>query len=1101
MKKQWGKQLIALGTLGLFLSGSFGSTAWAKSEAYFNKPVDKRFAWLNNDARGNIDFQAKIVELINSAEKSVDVCTMSFGGVNAIADALAVAAGKGIRVRIIGNSGYRFGEGFQRALRGSVQIADNNLPSLVCRINFQKKDSPVPENFLPDYGDVYGDRGNGHAYGWTLKSAIEAQKTDSTEYTSSLLRDVFIIRNNKESAKWQIKLPNGYYYVLVNVGRHDNYDKENYFNYIKVQGKEIFTYKKNQKLHYSDYKKTKPGEFSCSVVEGGTSEGDKGQIANSQRLQVTDGKLTLTVGGNNGYNTYTALNFIEIYRASPTQAYGDNGTDKKYVQERQLQHSKYMLIDGGTPKARLWTGSGNMTAAMSYLSEDAILTDEKEICDAFYEEFNHMWGGKQFVPDPDKAAFGRFKTAMNTADFSISNSYFYPTGSFLWQAHFSPSRLPDLNLYTDLSRFIGGAKHNLIMLMEQWTPSGDINASLSGSTSLLKKDLGNYINSGKPFYGLFGNSNAGDPIFTYFAKYSNAHIKQVETIKNDYGIHNKIALADAYRDTRYAKRGALLFGSMNWSQSGMHSNDEQTLIVKDPALANQYLQRAMAALGRENMMPVADTDIILVLDRSASMQSKTADNKTTKLDAMKSAAKLFVDLLASDGKHRISIVRFGDGVESNKNESTGRLETLTPQHAMSVKEEIDSITTSGRFGNWTCYGSALQAALNRFNAVSPKSRRIILFFTDGMENKAPMAKDVYQSLVDANIEIHSTAFGSFSPFSSGEPTAVLADMAYKSAGSFAQMDEDPIKLKKRFAEIAGDIMNASTILDPAYELTAKSPTVKIEIPEIMDSFQVLQLDEADSSISVASSVEPVAVKKSMRLIEKEKYAKGQSYQLLKFKQNNAKIKKHFPEIEFKLKQEVLGKNIGKMYVVILAHAPTTIKAEAVAVQAGQKDITLLCRMLQNNRALANATVTAEWTTPVSAGKTQTTEIKLYDDGRHGDGQANDGLFGTPLKLNEVGNHTFHIVGIASGDKRNGIIRQKIESKKKELLSFKDEVRSLKNNKEAYLEQKSDLKQQKLLLKREVRMLEKERKEYAKKERLLQSQRIRREITVYYTVNK
>ena len=50
-------------------------------------------------------------------------------------------------------------------------------------------------------------------------------------------------------------------------------------------------------------------------------------------------------------------------------------------------------------------------------------------------------------------------------------------------------------------------------------------------------------------------------------------------------------------------------------------------------------------------------------------------------------------------------------------------------------------------------------------------------------------------------------------------------------------------------------------------------------------------------------------------------------------------------------------------------------------------------------------------------------------------------------------------------------------------------------------QKSDLKQQKLLLKREVRMLEKEKKEYAKKERLLQSQRIRREITVYYTVNK
>lgn len=1100
MKKQLCKRLIALGTIGLFLSVSFWSAAWAKSEAYFNKPVDKRFAWLDNDANGETDFKVKITELINSAEKSIDVCTMSFGGVNDIADALAAAASKGIRVRIIGNSGHRFGEGFQRALRGPVQIADNNLPALVCRINFQKKDSSAPAGFLPDYGDLFGARGNGWTYGWTTKSTIEAKKTNSTVYSSSLLGDVFVIRNNEQSAKWQIELPNGYYYVLVNVGRHDNYDKENYFNYIKAQEKKIFTYKKNQKLHYSDYKRTKPGEFSCSVVEGGTSEGDNGQIANSQRLQVSDGKLTLTVGGNNGYNTYTALNFIEIYRASPTHAYGDDGTDKKYVQERQLQHSKYMLIDGGTPKAKLWTGSGNLTAAMLRLSEDAILTDEKEICEAFYKAFNHMWGGDTVVPDSAAAAFGKFKTAMNTADFSISNSYFYPTGSFLWQAHFSPSRLPDLNLYTDLSRFIGGAKHNLIMLMEQWTQSKDVDSSRRGSTYLMKNDLDGYIGKGKPFYGLFGNSNAGDPIFTYFAKYSNAHIKQVPTTK-DYGIHNKIALADAYRDTRYAKRGSLLFGSMNWSQGGMHANDEQTLIVKDPALANQYLQRAMSALGRENMMPPPDADIVLVLDRSYSMELKCADNKTTKLEAMKAAAKLFVNILSMDGKHRISIVRFGDGVENNVNASTGKLEILTPQHAKLVNEEIDSITTSGAFGNWTCYGSALQAALNRFNAVSPKSRRIVVFFTDGEENKKPYADNVYPSLVKANVEIHSIAFGNFSLWSYGAPTAVLADMANASAGSFAQMDTNPVKLKKRFAEIAGDIINASTILDPVYELTDKSPVVKFKIPEIVDSFQVIQLDDASGSMSVAKFAEPVATKKSARLIKEIERYKDKNYQVFHFRQNKAKLKKHFPEIEFKLTQQIPEEYIGKMHLVILAHAPTTIKAEAVAVQAGQKDITLLCRMLQNNQALTNATITAEWTTPVTAEKAQTTMITLYDDGQHGDGQANDGLFGVPLKLDKAGNHTFHIVGIASGDKRSEYIRQKIELKKKELLSFKEEVRNLKNNKETYFEHKTDLKQQKLLLKQEVRMLKNESKAYAKKARLLQSQRIRREITVYYTVNK
>ena len=1076
MKKKLCMQLVRLGVLGLFLWGSFFSTAWAKSEAYFNKPVDKRFAWLNNDAHGDVDFQAKIIELIESATVSIDVSTMSFGGVNGIADALATAAKNGKKVRIIGNSGHRFGEGFQRALRGPVQIADNNLPALVQRINFQQRSSSVPEGFLPDYGDAYGDRGNGQTYGWitNIPVAADFRKTPLTEYGTSLLGDTYA-KANTTSAQWQIALPNGYYYVVVNVGQAGYPCR----NYIKAQGWSVFTYKTSTgAIQYSDYKDTASDVFSCSVAEGG----ETGGTANSRRVQVTNGKLILTVGQGQSASKFTSLNFVEIYRASPTAAYGDNGSNKQYVQDRQLQHSKYVLIDGGTPQAKLWTGSGNFTAAMLFLSEDAILTDEKEICEAFYKEFNQMWGGTTAIPNSTAAAFGSFKTAMSTITYNISNSYLSlaQSSTFTWQAHFSPSKPPALNLYTDLAGFIGGAQHNLIMLMEQWTESGNINSNgttLYGSTYLRTNSLGTYINSGKPFYGLFGNSTSTDPILNSFNNHANAHIKQVVSQSGVYGIHNKIALADAYRDTRYALRGKLLFGSMNWSQSGMHTNDEQTMIVKDPALANQYLQRAMAALGRENMMPIADTDIVLVLDRSASMSQNCTGQTITKVEAMKTAAKMFVDILAADGKHRISVVRFGDGVENNIIAATSSLAPLTPAHAALVKDEITSITTSGSIGNWTCYGSALQAALSRFITAAPpaKPRRFILFFTDGMENRAPYAASVYPSLVNENVEIHSIAFGNFSPFSSGGATAVLADMANASAGSFAQMDADQIKLKKRFAEIAADVMKSSVQLDPVYELSAKSPVIKIEIPEEVDSFQVIQLNETSSTMPMMDLIEPLAAKKSVRLAKAVQQYQNPSYQIFKYEMDTSQIKDRFLEMELRPQQTNLKQYEGKTHVMVVVNAPTTIQAEAVAAQAGQKDIVLLCRMLHNNQAFTNATVKAEWTTPVSAGAVQTTTVTLYDDGRHGDGQANDGLFGAPLTLNAAGNHAFHIVATASSKSRR--LSPVATKKEAKLYKEQEELIALSANSSVTL---SKAQQEKLAA--------------------LLTQKIRRETTVYYTVN-
>lgn len=979
------KKGLVLTVLGLFLCATISSNVLAKSEVYFNQPVDKRFAWLNNDAHGKEDFEAKIIELINSAKESIDICTMSFSGVDNITGALVAAANKGIKVRIICDRGYRFKDGVQQVLHGPVQVADNNLPALVCKVNFQKEDRAVPDGFLADYGEEYGDRGNGYTYGW--ENAIPEtnfKEASSSQYTTTLLGNTCVIKNNA-SKKWKIKLPAGDYYVLANVGQSGYSCK----NYIKAQEQNVFDYL-NKSLLY-----TSADNFSCSIVDSDTvSVNVNGDSSGSGNLSITVG------GGDEG--GYTGLDFIEIYRA-------DN-----YIKNSKLQHSKYILIDGNTNNATLWTGSGNLTPGMKNLSEDAFLTDEKDICNAFYEEFNYMWGGETLVPNSTQSKFGTLKPEMSTETYSILNSSLPVPNSFDWKVHFSPSKA-SVNLYEDLSNFIKNSNHNLIMLMEQWSNGSD-------PKKLVTNELKSHINNGKKFYGLFGNKDedANFLIFTSFEDSEKVKIRR----KPNY-IHNKIALSDAYRDTRYAKRGSVLFGSMNWSTGGMHENDEQTLIVNDPAIANQYLQRAMAALKEEGITPPSDTDIVLVLDRSYSMVTKCTNSDQSKLTAMKNAAKLFVDLLATDGKHRMSVVRFGATVENNKYADTEVLKTLTSQYADTIKNEIDSIsiTSSEKISDGTCYGLALQSAFSRFDEESNNKRKMVILFTDGLENRSPTASTVYPQLLTGNnndVEIHSIAFGNFD--SSARP--VLSDMAIASVGTFAQIISDEVPLKKRFAEIAGDVMDSSVILDPEYKLTNKALSVNFDIAEAVDSFQVLQLNNSESFVPEMK----ISVDKQKDIVAVEHQNQNSGYQIFDFKEL-PQIKESLPKMELKANQKVNKKYKEKVSLVILAKAPTTMKAEVVADKAGQKEVTLLCRMLQNNDAITDAKMTAEWTTPISSKNSKTTKVKLYDDGKHGDGQAKDGLFGAKLTLNEAGNHSFHITAISSKDRRIELIKEKITAKK------------------------------------------------------------------------
>ena len=83
-------------------------------------------------------------------------------------------------------------------------------------VNFQPSTSPVPAGYLADGGLVYGNRGNGQTYGWTIDNT--AQTRDRNASNSPDQRYDTLTHLQKPAnpdAVWEIAVPNGTYRVRI----------------------------------------------------------------------------------------------------------------------------------------------------------------------------------------------------------------------------------------------------------------------------------------------------------------------------------------------------------------------------------------------------------------------------------------------------------------------------------------------------------------------------------------------------------------------------------------------------------------------------------------------------------------------------------------------------------------------------------------------------------------------------------------------------------------------------------------------------------------------------------------------------------------------
>lgn len=793
-------------------------------QAFFTGKIDRRYAWIGNEAQGEIDILDRIISLISSATTSIEVSSMTFnytsgatpadGKIEQIATLLAAKAESGVNVRIFGNGGHRYQDGYFRSHWGPVQLADCNLPAVLYRISFQRAVTPAPAGFLVDSGLVYGARYPGVPdFGWTTDVSDKINAHSGAGHpipagmTNPLLRECFAGNNGSGPKTWRIGLPEGYYYVFVATGEAAYNSK----SFISIQGDPaIFLRKIGGVYSYENHTDSGSGEFGCSTVDGGADSATGLPMA--KRFYVpAGGHLEIGVG-KAGEPSFSSLDYIEIYRASASFSTGDKFTNKNMVQEKALHHTKFILVDAATPARQLWTGSHNLTpvdpTVADVRSEDAILTDDPDICNAFLQEFNQWWGSIAGAPDAGLSRTGVFKQPVAA---SGTTDGVRPGTTVPWQVRFSPStsNLPSVNLFTTVNDFIASANRDILLMVEQITDGGNFVSpfgTYTGSSELIHS-LRNQALSGAVVQGLVGNDTPSDDIFT--------DLQGIPTAKigSSGRIHDKFVCSNALRDNHLLARGKVLCGSMNWSQSGLHLNNEQTLIIEDPSLTNQFLQRAAYAFKENGIAIKRSIDCVVVLDRSYSM-TQASSASATKIQAAREAAKVFIDLLDTNGNHRLGLVRFGIEVEPFVPPST--LQPLTNASATSSKAAIDTIEATLPIGSATCYGLALQEAYSMLTSVaSPNQRQVVVFLSDGLENHAPNADTIYPLMSTDGIEIHTTSFG----LDGYTADAILSIMADTSGGSFAHVDES-IDLQKRFADVARDAMDMVIIADPRWNLKA-----------------------------------------------------------------------------------------------------------------------------------------------------------------------------------------------------------------------------------------------------------------------------------------
>jgi len=231
-----------------------------------------------------------------------------------------------------------------------------------------------------------------------------------------------------------------------------------------------------------------------------------------------------------------------------------------------LMHHKFVIRDANSTnpnKAWVWSGSTNWTSAQIQGPDlnNVIAIQDQSLARAFEVEFEEMWGSSGAQPNTQISKFGSQKQRNSPNHFLINGRRV--------ELYFSPS---------------DGTNARILQAIQE------ANNGIYGAVmAFTRSDLGNalvqqYQNGLEAIHFLFDSHDyQGNQLPTLQSGISS----EKALAWNQSGqMHHKFVIVDHF-DTANA---FILTGSHNWSGNAETRNDENTLIVYDPDITNQYFQ-------------------------------------------------------------------------------------------------------------------------------------------------------------------------------------------------------------------------------------------------------------------------------------------------------------------------------------------------------------------------------------------------------------------------------------------------------------------------------------------------------------------------------
>jgi phosphatidylserine/phosphatidylglycerophosphate/cardiolipin synthase-like enzyme len=251
--------------------------------------------------------------------------------------------------------------------------------------------------------------------------------------------------------------------------------------------------------------------------------------------------------------------------------------ERPEIQEDGIMHNKFALIDAESADASkpvVWSGSTNLTYGQ--VREDAnnmIFIQDQSLAKAYQIEFEEMWGSTGDSPNPTNAKFGADKTDNTPHEFIIDGQRV--------ELYFSPS---------------DGTNQQLIDVIEMADDNMNVATML-----ITRTDLAIAIS----------DENADGVAVNVLTDYKGANSQTVNNILLeelgpdnyifddvvDHILHHKYAVID---NNQPDLDPVVITGSHNWSNSANTINDENTLIIHNGDIANQYYQNFVARFKANN---------------------------------------------------------------------------------------------------------------------------------------------------------------------------------------------------------------------------------------------------------------------------------------------------------------------------------------------------------------------------------------------------------------------------------------------------------------------------------------------------------------------